>query len=518
MKIIKFLEKESKAAKATILFMAILSGLANGILLVIINVVAEKVSNHQLQFHYFFLYLTAFALYLYTLRYIFYETIIAIERAIYVVQLRIDDKIRRCGLRKVENKTTHEMQAQLSQESHLISQSALIIFLAMQSAIILFFSGIYLLWLSPWSFFITIIWLIVAVFIYFFIMERINLKENNRLVPVENISESKYSQIILLGRQITTTILFSQMIFYLLLAILVFIMPLFNASHANIIFKITAIALFIIGPLGMLVAAYPTVSRANVAVANLYQLEAQLDIALTHPVPQQTNLLPATKFKIQMENATFHSISKAGEPPFFSANLINLIITQQRIFPYLSQLKTNDSTTSLSQASFQMMEKALEERVARSVKADDTLKNYVLVSVTIGLVPVPLVDMAALIAIQLRLTHHLAQQYQVLYSSSLANSLILSLLGSLVTTTSTMPLASVIKTIPFMGSIAGSVSVAILGGATTYAVGKVFIQHFESGGTFLDFKPEKVKEHFKSFFEEGKRFAAMQQQVKNANS
>lgn len=165
-----------------------------------------------------------------------------------------------------------------------------------------------------------------------------------------------------------------------------------------------------------------------------------------------------------------------------------------------------------------MMEKALEERVARSVKAHDTLKNYVLVSVTIGLVPVPLVDMAALIAIQLRLTHHLAQQYQVLYSSSLANSLILSLLGSLVTTTSTMPLASVIKTIPFMGSIAGSVSVAILGGATTYAVGKVFIQHFESGGTFLNFKPEKVKEHFKYFFEEGKRFAAMQQQVKNANS
>jgi uncharacterized protein (DUF697 family) len=518
MKIIKFLEKESKAPKVTILFMAILSGLANGILLVIINVVAEKVSNHQLQFHYFFLYLTAFALYLYTLRYIFYETIIAIERAIYVVQLRIDDKIRRCGLRIVENKTTHEMQAQLTQDSHLISQSALIIFVAMQSAIILFFSCIYLLWLSSWSFSITIVLLIVAVFIYFSIMEKINLKENNGLVPVENISPAKSSQMILLGHQIATTIWFSQMIFYLLLAILVFIMPLFNASHADIIFKITAIVLFIIGPLGMLVAAFPTVSRANVAVANLYQLEEHLDFALTHPAPQQANLLPATKFKIQMESVTFHSISKAGEPPFFSANLINLIITQQSIFPYLSQLKTNDSTTSLSQASFQMMEKALEERVARSVKAHDTLKNYVLVSVTIGLVPVPLVDMAALIAIQLRLTHHLAQQYQVLYSSSLANSLILSLLGSLVTTTSTMPLASVIKTIPFMGSIAGSVSVAILGGATTYAVGKVFIQHFESGGTFLNFKPEKVKEHFKYFFEEGKRFAAMQQQVKNANS
>jgi hypothetical protein len=32
--------------------------------------------------------------------------------------------------------------------------------------------------------------------------------------------------------------------------------------------------------------------------------------------------------------------------------------------------------------------------------------------------------------------------------------------------------------------------------ASTYAVGKVFIQHFATGGTFLDFDPDKVKAHF----------------------
>ncbi|NJL59719.1 MAG: hypothetical protein HC887_08825 [Desulfobacteraceae bacterium] len=49
-------------------------------------------------------------------------------------------------------------------------------------------------------------------------------------------------------------------------------------------------------------------------------------------------------------------------------------------------------------------------------------------------------------------------------------------------------------------------------GAMTYAVGRVFLQHFESGGTFLNFNPEEVKEHYARLFEEGKKVVA---EVKN---
>ena len=45
-------------------------------------------------------------------------------------------------------------------------------------------------------------------------------------------------------------------------------------------------------------------------------------------------------------------------------------------------------------------------------------------------------------------------------------------------------------------------------GASTYAVGQVFIQHFESGGTFLDFDPDKVKAYFAEQVEKGKLVVA----------
>jgi len=39
-------------------------------------------------------------------------------------------------------------------------------------------------------------------------------------------------------------------------------------------------------------------------------------------------------------------------------------------------------------------------------------------------------------------------------------------------------------------------------------VGKVFMQHFASGGTFLNFNPDEVKEYYSQMFQEGKQVAA----------
>jgi hypothetical protein len=47
----------------------------------------------------------------------------------------------------------------------------------------------------------------------------------------------------------------------------------------------------------------------------------------------------------------------------------------------------------------------------------------------------------------------------------------------------------------------------VISGASTYAIYKVFIQHFESGGTFLDLDPAKVKSYFAEQFTKGKKVA-----------
>ena len=136
--------------------------------------------------------------------------------------------------------------------------------------------------------------------------------------------------------------------------------------------------------------------------------------------------------------------------------------------------------------------------------ANSVMKNYVIISMGAGLVPIPIFDVVALAGIQLKMLHSLTKFYHVEFSQNVGKSLIASLLGGILPTTAGISLASVVKVIPVSLGI-GMASTAVLGGAITYAVGKVFIQHFETGGTLLTFDPKAMREHFAREFEEGKQ-------------
>lgn len=144
----------------------------------------------------------------------------------------------------------------------------------------------------------------------------------------------------------------------------------------------------------------------------------------------------------------------------------------------------------------------------RLIEAKSMSKNYVLGAMGVGLVPVPALDMAAITLVQLKMLHGLSNLYGIKFRSELGKSLIGSLIAGLSNTPLGIGVASLSKAIPIVGPILGSTSVSLAAGATTYALSRVFIQHFESGGTFLDFKPETVRQYFAEEFERGKLVAA----------
>ena len=140
------------------------------------------------------------------------------------------------------------------------------------------------------------------------------------------------------------------------------------------------------------------------------------------------------------------------------------------------------------------------------------VKRYALNSLTTGFIPLPLVDIAALFGIQLKMLYDLAKQYEVPFSHNIATSLVSAMLGGFIPTTTAISLS---KILPLFGQISSVISMGAISGASTYAVGKIFIKHFESGGTFLDFNPEKMKEHFRELYKEGKQMIAKQQPRKS---
>lgn len=114
-----------------------------------------------------------------------------------------------------------------------------------------------------------------------------------------------------------------------------------------------------------------------------------------------------------------------------------------------------------------------------------------------GLIPIPIVDAAAILGIQALMIRDIAQVYEVEFKEQRVKSLITALVGDVAA-------IGLFKIVPGLGTFFGGASAAAAGAAATYALGEVFSQHFEQGGTLLDFDPAKSKEFFQKEFEKGK--------------
>jgi uncharacterized protein (DUF697 family) len=120
-----------------------------------------------------------------------------------------------------------------------------------------------------------------------------------------------------------------------------------------------------------------------------------------------------------------------------------------------------------------------------------------------GFIPIPIVDFFAVGAIQLDMIRQLSKVYDVNYKETEGKAVISALTGSGLARIG----ARAVKFIPGVGSVLGGVTLAVLSGASTYALGEVFKKHFETGGTFLDFDPSRLKKYYDEKFEKGKQMA-----------
>lgn len=141
----------------------------------------------------------------------------------------------------------------------------------------------------------------------------------------------------------------------------------------------------------------------------------------------------------------------------------------------------------------------------RLVAADAIVRRNVLWAFGAGILPLPLFDMLAVTAVQIKTIKQLSDLYGVTFREDLAKKLVASLLTGVVGVGVGVTLAaSFSKMIPFLGTALGVMTMPLVVGAMTYATGKVFVMHFEAGGTLLDFDAAAMRAHFKAEFDGAK--------------
>ena len=149
------------------------------------------------------------------------------------------------------------------------------------------------------------------------------------------------------------------------------------------------------------------------------------------------------------------------------------------------------------------------EQVITSSRKDEAkriVSKHVGWSAGTGVIPLPLWDIAAVAAVQVKMVKELLDLYDRPFSESKTKNILYVLVGSLSPQMlARVTAASIFKFVPVVGHALAFFTLPMLSSAASYAVGKVMISHLENGGSLDDMKPGEVKEKFQNAFEEGKK-------------
>ncbi|KAA0679994.1 YcjF family protein [Roseomonas genomospecies 6] len=189
--------------------------------------------------------------------------------------------------------------------------------------------------------------------------------------------------------------------------------------------------------------------------------------------------------------------------------------------PAPEAVKTAPESTAESTASATASETAPETAAETAVseaapastetRAAEIIRKHVLMSAAAGVIPLNFVDTAALAVVQLRLLKELSELHGVDFRGDIGRSAVGTLFATVAPTAlaggllGSMAFNMALRSVPVIGTVTRLATQPAFNSAFTYALGKVFQQHFASGGTFLTFQPEKVKTYFREKFEEARR-------------
>ncbi|MEM9461360.1 MAG: DUF697 domain-containing protein [Myxococcota bacterium] len=154
--------------------------------------------------------------------------------------------------------------------------------------------------------------------------------------------------------------------------------------------------------------------------------------------------------------------------------------------------------------------------LSRLEQANQTVQNHVYAAMGAGVLPLPVVDLVAITGVQLNMLRQLSKQYEIPFREGLARKAVISLFVGL----GGVGIGGVIgfslfKFVPVVGASLGVVSVPVISGMLTHAVGRTFIMHFEAGGTLLDFKPRVMRDYFRKEFSSAKESVSDMEKEKN---
>jgi putative ATP-binding cassette transporter len=338
------LSRESITARRDIVIAVTASGVANAVILAIINAAATT-TGAAANIRYLLMFGVAITIYIVGLKYTFDVSTRIFEGMIHRIRMRVTEKIAGSELMLLDQAGKAEIFKRITQDTTVISESQGLLVAALHSLVMVVCTAFYVLTISIAAFVITVMLAAGGLMIYLarereltHYLELASQKEvafvSLTTDLVEGFKEVKLSQargreLLLELEQISQELretktratdlynknaVFSQCFFYVLLAAIVFLLPNWIGPHGNVLPQLVAAVLFIIGPLSTIVTALPAFAKSNMAAESISHLEEAIDqINARHGIAGGSEVPLPFNDQIETHALAFQYVDQFGE-------------------------------------------------------------------------------------------------------------------------------------------------------------------------------------------------------------
>lgn len=326
-----------------LLALSAVAGLANTAILAVLGTVGEAGGDHTLRN--LLILLGAIAIYAGCQIHVARVTAMEVESVLSRLRLGLLERISRTDLATFETLGRARLVATLSGDVQSISASAVPIVSAAQAALQLLFAVIYLFMLSKLAFLLGTVGVTLAAIAYFRRLKVMGAKlavsagkDQEALEGLEDAlrgagqvkqnsarSAALRDHVADVSARAATArreaqegiggmTLFGQMMFFLLLGMMVWVLPAWGLAGATVA-KAAMVLLFVLGAIGSLLQGVTTVAIAETAAARLLDLQADLARLPPEPLPQLDAPPPAFE-SLQLRNVTYRHAGEGDTPGF----------------------------------------------------------------------------------------------------------------------------------------------------------------------------------------------------------
>jgi putative ATP-binding cassette transporter len=348
MSFLQLVQREMHGSMPKLLVMSGLGGISNASILAAINTGVQDASNGQKPGLWAAsLFLVALFLFMKTQQYVTITATAEIEAIIHKMRVRLMNYIRRSELLELERVGRSRIVAAVTSDTAVLTQASNMLCFTVQGAVLVFFVGLYVAYLSLVAFALTFVIVFGAGVIFHYKNKRLAAQKGqsagwerrllDRLVDFldgfkevrlnrarsndlfdDAMEVSKTAANIKIRTQAETfkMIVTSQISMYVLLGAVVFVAPnLSNSLGGASIAKTTTALLFVVGACFGLVQSIPILLNANAAADRIVRLEAALQDTVTDIEPGEI-AAPKRFDKIEMHDIVFRYVDKFSDTVF----------------------------------------------------------------------------------------------------------------------------------------------------------------------------------------------------------